>query len=63
MFANKKEILEIAMHKKSMDVLTIIPVNENKTIGVLFIKDNLKDVLNQEDDKKKMNHFWNYFIK
>ena len=51
------------MHKKSIDILTIISVNEIKTKGILFVNDNFEDVLNQEDDKKKMNHFWNHFDK
>ncbi len=29
----------------------------------MFVKDNFKDALNQEDEMKKLNHFWIYFDK
>ena len=32
-FSNEKEILEIAMHRFSIDILTVIPVNEIKKRG------------------------------
>ncbi len=51
-FSNEKEILEIATHRYSMDVLTVIPVIWIKK-GILFVKDNLKDTLNEGNDKEK----------
>ncbi len=39
-FENEKEIVELAMVKNSMDILTVIPVNEIRTKGFAFVNDN-----------------------
>ena len=49
------------MHKYSIDILTVIPINEIRVKGILFVKDNLKDAIYEGDDKQKMITFWNYF--
>ena len=51
------------MHKNSMDILTIVPVNEIKRKGIPFVKDNLKDAVNEDKDFQKMQSFWHYFDK
>ena len=51
-FKNEKEIVEICMHKNSMDIPTVIPENKIEMKGDLFVNDNLKDaVLDNEDIK------------
>ena len=51
------------MVKSSMDVLTLIPVNEISTKGFAFVNDNLKDVIFRDNDSEKLQKFWNYFEK
>ena len=60
---NEKEIIDRAMVKNSMDILTVIPVNEIKKKGISFVKDNLKDAILEDNDSEKMDKFWNYFEK
>ena len=60
-FHNEKEIISYAMHKFSMDILTVIPKNEIITKGIPFVKDNLKDAILEADDRLKMDKFWIYF--
>ena len=62
-FKNEKEIIAHAMVKYSMDILTVIPVNEIKSKGIPFVKDNLKDDILEENDSEKMDKFWQYFEK
>ena len=62
-FANEKEIVERAMVNYSMDMLTVIPVNEISTKGFAFVNDNLKDVIFRDNDSEKLQKFWNYFEK
>ena len=57
-FANKREILEIAMHKNSINVLTLIPANESKTKWVPLWRTILKKPRRWQ---QKKNHFWDYF--
>ena len=47
----------------SMDMLTVIPVNEISTKGFAFVNDNLKDVIFRDNDSEKLQKFWNYFEK
>ena len=58
---NEKEIIDCTIVKYSMDILTVIPVNEIKTKGIPFVKDNSKDAILEDNDSKKMDKFWNYF--
>ena len=60
---NEKEIIEYAMVKFSIDILTVIPINEIRKKGIPFVQDNLKDAIFQGDDVQKMKTFWNYFDK
>ena len=61
--SNEKEIVDIMMHQNSIDILTIVPVNEIKRKGIPFVKDNLKDAMNEDKDFQKMQSFWHYFDK
>ena len=60
---NEKEIIEHAMVKFSMDILTLIPIDELRSKGIPFVKDTLKDSIHEIDDINKMKSFWNYFEK
>ena len=60
---NEKEIVERCMHVNSMDILTVIPVNEIEKKGIPFVKDNLKEAIFNNDDAKKMDTYWKYFSK
>ena len=62
-FKNEKEIIEYAMHKNSIDILTVIPIDEIREKGILYVKDILKDSIYQGDDNQKMITFGNYFKK
>ena len=47
----------------SMDIITVIPVNEMKTKGIPYMKDNLKVAILEDYDSEKMDKFWHYFEK
>ena len=60
-FANEKEIVSRSMVKNSMDILTVILVNEITTKGFVFVNDNLKEAIFGEKDSEKLKKFWKYF--
>ena len=51
------------MVKFSINILTVIPINEIRKKGIPFVQDNLKDAIFQGDNVQKMKTFWNYFDK
>ena len=51
---NEKEIIEYAMIKYSINILTVIPIDEICEKGIPFVKDNLKDTINEGGDFQKM---------
>ena len=62
-FENEKEIVEFAMVKNSMGILTVIPVNEIRRKGFAFVNDNLKPAILGANDSQKLQKFWDYFEK
>ena len=46
-----------------MDILTVIPANEIKTKGFVFVNNNLKDAILGANNSEKLQKFWNYFEK
>ena len=52
------------MTKHVFDILTILPRDEIRSKGILYVKDIIDAEYNDNEEKKKWDFFWNkYFIK
>ena len=56
------DIIEYTLDDNSLDMLSIIPIEEILTKGINFVRSNLDEFVLKEDEKK-WEEFWRYFIK
>ena len=58
-----EEIVDMAMEKNCLDILTIIPKAEIKKKGIPYVKSILSTIEMNEEEKQMWEEFWVYFVK